>query len=88
MSKEKSLLGGLFGKTSKSGGSKDQAEHIKSYGGFKLGIGGVLTYKKSDLTEVLAEVELDSIILETDSPYLSPTPYRGKRNESCDVVGS
>lgn len=50
--------------------------------GFYLGIGGVLTYKKSGLAEVLAKVDLSHIVLETDSPYLTPVPFRGRRNES------
>ncbi len=50
--------------------------------GFLLGIGGVVTYKNSGLAEVVAEVPLDHIVLETDAPYLTPVPFRGKRNES------
>lgn len=50
--------------------------------GFLLGIGGVVTYKKSTLPEIVREVGLENIVLETDAPYLSPVPYRGKRNES------
>ena len=50
--------------------------------GFLLGIGGVVTYKNSGLAEVVAEVPLEHIVLETDAPYLSPVPFRGKRNES------
>jgi TatD DNase family protein len=50
--------------------------------GFHLGIGGVVTYKNSGLTEVLAKIDLEHLVLETDSPYLSPVPNRGKRNES------
>ena len=53
---------------------------------FALGIGGVLTYKKSTLPEVLSVVPLERIVLETDAPYLAPMPYRGKRNESSYVV--
>lgn len=49
--------------------------------GFYLGIGGVLTYNKSDLPEVIKNVPLETILLETDAPYLSPVPKRGKRNE-------
>ena len=49
---------------------------------FLLGIGGVLTYKKSGLQEVLEKIDLEHIVLETDAPYLTPVPYRGKRNES------
>jgi TatD DNase family protein len=54
--------------------------------GFKLGIGGILTYKKSTLPEVLKEIEMDHIVLETDAPYLPPVPFRGKRNESAWLV--
>ena len=50
--------------------------------GFYLGIGGVLTYKNSKLGDAIKDVPLDYIVLETDAPYLSPVPYRGKRNES------
>lgn len=53
--------------------------------GFYLGIGGVLTFKKSGLDKTLKELDLQHIVLETDSPYLAPTPYRGKRNESAYV---
>ena len=63
-------------------GSIEQATKILDYGGFKLGIGGVITYKNSGLTEVLNSVELKHLVLETDAPYLSPVPFRGKRNES------
>ena len=51
--------------------------------GFKLGIGGILTYKKSTLPSILKEIELEHLVLETDAPYLSPVPFRGKRNESA-----
>lgn len=51
--------------------------------GFKLGIGGVLTFKNSGLSDVMKEVDLKHLILETDSPYLAPMPHRGKRNESA-----
>jgi len=64
-------------------GSKEQATKILDYGGFKLGIGGVITYKNSGLTEVLNSVELKHLVVETDAPYLSPAPFRGKRNESA-----
>lgn len=67
-------------------GTVDQAKHIMQYGGFKLGIGGVLTYKKAALDQVLVNVPLDQLILETDSPYLTPVPYRGKRNESSYLL--
>ncbi|NBU90156.1 MAG: TatD family deoxyribonuclease [Flavobacteriia bacterium] len=64
-------------------GSIEQANKILDYGGFKLGIGGVITYKNSGLTEVLNSVELKHLVVETDAPYLSPAPFRGKRNESA-----
>jgi TatD DNase family protein len=50
-----------------------------------LGIGGVLTYKNSGLPAVLEHIPLDYILLETDAPFLSPVPYRGKRNESSFI---
>ena len=53
--------------------------------GFYLGIGGVLTFKNSNLTEVIRQVDLNNIVVETDSPFLPPMPYRGKRNESSYV---
>jgi TatD DNase family protein len=53
--------------------------------GFLLGIGGVITYKKSGLAEVIEHISLDHIVLETDSPYLTPVPFRGKRNESSYI---
>jgi TatD DNase family protein len=61
--------------------SVELAEEILKLGGFKLGIGGVLTYKNAGLPEVLKQIDLQYIILETDSPYLPPVPHRGKRNE-------
>jgi TatD DNase family protein len=54
--------------------------------GFYLGIGGTITYKKSKLPETLKYIALEHIVLETDSPYLPPVPYRGKRNESSYIV--
>jgi len=62
-------------------GSPEEAAQIKDLG-FLVGIGGVLTYKKSSLDATCREISLDQIVLETDSPYLPPTPHRGKRNES------
>jgi TatD DNase family protein len=53
--------------------------------GFYLGIGGVITYKKSGLAEVIKDISLDHIVLETDAPYLPPVPFRGKRNESSYI---
>ena len=67
-------------------GNEAQANHIINYGGFKLGIGGVVTFKNSGLDKTLSTISIEHLILETDSPYLAPTPYRGKRNESSHVV--
>lgn len=66
-------------------GTLDQAHAITEMG-FLLGIGGVLTFKNSGLDQTLKEVALQHIVLETDAPYLSPVPYRGKRNESSFVL--
>lgn len=66
-------------------GTLEQAQRMIDLG-FMLGIGGTLTYAKSELPEVLREVPLESIVLETDSPYLPPVPNRGKRNESAYVA--
>lgn len=67
-------------------GTIDEAHSLLEFPGFMLGINGVVTFKKSTLPEVLREVPLSRIVVETDSPYLAPTPYRGKRNESSYVV--
>ena len=68
------------------GGTAEEAHELLDCPDFVLGIGGVVTYKKSTLPEVLATVPLERIVLETDSPYLAPVPYRGKRNESAYIV--
>ena len=67
-------------------GGIEEAQKIMSYGGFKMGIGGVLTFKKSGLDHVIEQVPLSELILETDAPYLAPTPKRGKRNESAYLL--
>lgn len=67
-------------------GSKEIAERAFRLGDFYLGIGGVVTFKNSKLGEVLQHTGLERLILETDAPYLTPTPYRGKRNESAYLV--
>lgn len=68
-------------------GTEDEARKLLSFDGFKLGIGGVLTFKKSTLPEVLKNaVPLSRIVVETDSPYLAPVPHRGKRNESVFII--
>jgi len=63
------------------GGTAENAKEIID-AGFYLGIGGVLTYKSSGLAEVLENTDLEYLVLETDAPYLTPVPFRGKRNES------
>lgn len=62
-------------------GNIDQAHQAISYN-MKLGIGGVVTFKNGKIDKFLDQIDLKHIVLETDSPYLAPTPYRGKRNES------
>ncbi len=66
-------------------GSKEQGQKAIEMG-FMLGIGGVVTFKNSGLDKVLKELPLDKLLLETDSPYLAPTPYRGQRNESSFIT--
>lgn len=81
---ESELPGGVFHCFT---GNEHEAEELLSFNNFVLGIGGVLTFKNSHLPEVLpATVPLSRIVLETDSPYMAPVPYRGKRNESAFVV--
>ncbi len=72
--------------------SAERYRELRGYGDFMFGIGGVVTFKKSVVAETVREMSLDDIVLETDCPYLTPAPYRGKRNESsyvsfvCDKV--
>lgn len=66
-------------------GTDDEAARILEFSGFLIGINGVVTFKKSRLSEVLTKIPLEKIVLETDSPYLTPVPNRGKRNESAYV---
>lgn len=66
-------------------GTDDEAARILEFSGFLIGINGVVTFKKSRLPEVLTKIPLEKIVLETDSPYLTPVPNRGKRNESAYV---
>ncbi len=67
------------------GDSEDFANQIINMG-FYLGIGGVVTYKKANLEESLKNIPLEKMVLETDAPYLTPVPYRGKRNESSYLL--
>lgn len=66
-------------------GTIEQAEKIAGLG-FLMGIGGVVTFKNSGLDKVLKEIPLNRLVLETDSPFLAPTPFRGKRNESAYTI--
>lgn len=66
-------------------GTPEEAAKLLEFDGFMLGINGVVTFKKSSLPETLQTVPLERIVLETDSPYLTPVPNRGKRNESANV---
>ncbi|CAM3534640.1 TatD family hydrolase [Zobellia roscoffensis] len=66
-------------------GTLEQAKKAISYN-MKLGIGGVVTFKNGKIDKFLHEIPLNSIVLETDSPYLAPVPYRGKRNESAYIM--
>ncbi len=63
------------------GGSYQQAKEVIA-AGFYLGIGGVITYKNAGIAAVVEKIPLENIVLETDAPYLTPVPFRGKRNES------
>ncbi len=60
-------------------------ERLREYGDFMFGIGGVVTFKKSPLADVVREIPLEELLLETDCPYLTPVPFRGKRNESSYI---
>lgn len=66
-------------------GSYEMYERINRYGNFIIGIGGVVTFKNAQVAKTLESVPLDRIVFETDSPYLSPVPFRGKRNDSSNI---
>ena len=67
-------------------GNEIEARELLQFDRFVLGIGGVLTFKKSNLPQTLAEVPLNHIVLETDAPYMAPVPHRGQRNEPAFVL--
>lgn len=75
----------LFGIFHCFSGTSEQALQAIGYG-MKLGIGGVVTFKNGKIDQFLNEIPLEHIVLETDAPYLSPVPFRGKRNESSYVI--
>ena len=66
-------------------GTKEEARRALAFSNFLLGINGVVTFKKSALPEVLRDIPLDRMVLETDAPYLAPVPHRGQRNETAFV---
>ncbi|MGC9151845.1 MAG: TatD family hydrolase [Microbacter sp.] len=79
---EKYASKGLSGVFHSFGGTLDEAKRILNFEHFYLGINGIVTFKNSQLSETLKHVPLNRLVLETDAPYLTPVPYRGKRNES------
>ena len=76
---------GLRGVFHAYSGSIETFKVIERLGDWHIGIGGVLTYKKASIAETVKDIPLDRILLETDSPYLTPVPFRGKRNESSYI---
>ena len=66
-------------------GSRETYRELERLGDWHIGIGGVLTYKKASIAETVKDIPLEKILLETDSPYLTPVPFRGKRNESSYI---
>lgn len=77
---------GLRGIVHSFSGTLEHYRFLREIGTFCFGIGGPITYKKSPVANFLSSMSLDDLVLETDSPYLSPVPYRGKRNESSRLV--
>ena len=75
----------LFGVFHCFTGTLEQAKHAMSFN-MKLGIGGVVTFKNGKIDQFINQIDLEHIVLETDSPYLAPKPYRGKRNESSYII--
>jgi len=76
--------GGLTGVFHCFSGTLEEAREVIDLG-FYLGIGGVVTFKKSGLDKIVEQIDLQHIVMETDAPYLAPVPYRGKRNESAYI---
>lgn len=81
---EKHQNGNLKGVFHCFNGTEEQAKRVEEIG-FMMGLGGVVTFKKANLGSMVASLSKRNIILETDAPYLSPTPHRGKRNESSYI---
>ncbi len=80
---ENKLPGGVFHCFT---GNEKEADELLAFDKFVLGIGGVLTFKKSHLPEVLPHIPIERIVLETDAPYMAPVPMRGQRNESAYII--
>lgn len=76
---------GLRGNLHAYSGSYETFIRLQRYGDWRLGIGGVVTFKKASLAEVVRKVPLERLLLETDAPYLTPVPHRGTRNESAYI---
>lgn len=76
---------GLRGNLHAFSGSYETFLRIQKYGDWRIGVGGVVTFKKAGLAEVVKKVPLERILLETDSPYLTPVPFRGMRNDSTKI---
>ena len=74
---------GLTGVFHSFTGTIEEALEIIDFGGFYLGINGIVTFKNSGLAAIVKKIDLKHVLLETDSPYLTPAPHRGKRNESA-----
>ena len=79
---KKTALRGVFHSFT---GTLDEARELLDYSRFMIGVNGVVTFKKSTLPQALTEIPLTRLVLETDSPYLAPVPFRGKRNETSYV---
>ena len=76
---------GLRGNMHAYSGSYESFLELSRLGDWYIGVGGVVTFKNASLAEVVRKVPLDRIVLETDAPYLSPVPLRGRRNESSNI---
>lgn len=76
---------GLRGNLHAFSGSYETFMRIQKYGDWRIGVGGVVTFKKAGLAEVVRKVPLERIVMETDSPYLTPVPFRGERNDSSKI---
>ncbi|WP_289053081.1 TatD family hydrolase [Carboxylicivirga marina] len=82
---EKQLDDKLMGVFHSFTGDEEQAKRILSYNAFMIGINGVVTFKNTHLREVVKEIPLNKLVLETDAPYLAPVPKRGRRNEPAYI---